>query len=184
LFLSSRVTRGTISISNVGGQPLTVSASASSAKGAALAFYLSLITLLPGLALYLVGVAMSPSLSVVTDTWDIPLRIAAASLVMIVPTTLLMLLLSSLTREQRYATFGCYVLWFLGGVGTAMLEEARVRGAWYVLSPWHMQVYAQEFIFGLRAWDDKASWSLFALGAVALGSWPLLWRRISAPMRA
>ena len=38
------------------------------------------ITMLPALALWLMGVLVSPSLSVALETWDLPLRIIVASL--------------------------------------------------------------------------------------------------------
>lgn len=43
-------------------------------------FYLALISTFPALALYVLGVLLSPSLSVVTATWDLPLRILASTL--------------------------------------------------------------------------------------------------------
>lgn len=153
-------------------------------KAGAHATYLAAITLLPGLLLYVTGLALSPGLEVMRETYALPLRVVASSVVMIVPTTLLMLVLSSLTREPRYATFGCYVLWGFGALAYAVIEAAGVKGIWYVLSPWHAQVYAQEYIFGIRELDTKATWSFAALVGVCALSVPLLWRRISAPMRS
>ena len=64
--------------------------------------YLSAISTLPALALYVLGVLLSPNLSVVSATWDLPFRIVAASMVLMLPTSILALCFSSLTQESRY----------------------------------------------------------------------------------
>ena len=49
--------------------------------------YLSVISTMPALALYVLGVLLSPNLGVVSATWDLPFRIVAASLVLMLPTS-------------------------------------------------------------------------------------------------
>ncbi len=75
--------------------------------------FLVLITTLPALGLYIFAVALSPDLSVVLDTWYLPLKIVLASAVMIVPTVSVALMLSSLTQESRFATFAMFAIWSL-----------------------------------------------------------------------
>jgi hypothetical protein len=48
--------------------------------------FLAFITTLPALALYLLGIFLSPDPSIIFWTWDIPLRILLASGVVIIPT--------------------------------------------------------------------------------------------------
>ena len=60
-------------------------------------------TMLPALLMYLLGLMLARSPNVFFETWDLPLRIIAASAVMAVPTSLLALAYSALTLESRYA---------------------------------------------------------------------------------
>jgi ABC-type transport system involved in multi-copper enzyme maturation permease subunit len=76
--------------------------------------YLSVISTLPALALYLLGILLSPNLGVVAATWDLPLRIVGASVVLMLPTSMLALCFSSLTQESRYAGFAWFAVWILG----------------------------------------------------------------------
>jgi ABC-2 type transport system permease protein len=77
-------------------------------KLAVLGAIVSLITLLPAITLWVVGVLVSPSLSIAMATWDLPLRIVAAAAAVTIPTALLALAYSSLTAESRIAAFS----WF------------------------------------------------------------------------
>ncbi len=90
-------------------------------KSAVLWFFLSTITAVPALMLYVTGVFLSPDLSVVQDTWDIPLRILGATIVLVVPTTALALCYSSFTSESRYATFSWFATWAMGFVSYGLL---------------------------------------------------------------
>lgn len=83
-------------------------------KVATLCAYLGMISAVPAIVLYLLGVVLSPSLSVMTATWDLPLRILAASAVLMIPTSALALCLSSITQESRYAGFAWFAIWILG----------------------------------------------------------------------
>lgn len=80
-------------------------------KFGVLAAIVCVITLLPAVALWLVGVLVSPSLSVAVATWDLPLRTIAAAIAVTVPTVLLALAFSSLTAESRIATFAWFATW-------------------------------------------------------------------------
>ena len=96
-------------------------------KSAVLWFFLSAITLVPALALYVVAIFMSPDLSVIGQTWDIPLRIIGATLVLVVPTTALALCYSSFTSESRYATFSWFATWAMGFVAYGVLTYSGIR---------------------------------------------------------
>jgi len=76
-----------------------------------LAAIVSLVTFVPALVLWLVGVLVSPSISVAAATWDLPLRILAAALAVTLPTVLLALAYSSVTAETRIAAFAWFATW-------------------------------------------------------------------------
>ncbi|MFM8892015.1 MAG: hypothetical protein ACKOTB_10420, partial [Planctomycetia bacterium] len=80
-------------------------------KASILAVLVAAETVLPSLALWILGVLVSPSISVAFDTWDLPLRVIAASVVLAVPTVLVALAYSSLTAESRIATFAWFATW-------------------------------------------------------------------------
>lgn len=95
-------------------------------KAGTLAAIVALITTLPALVLWGVGVGVSPSLRVAIDTWDMPLRIVAASAVLAVPTVLLALAYSSLTAESRLAAFAWFATWVWCWIAHAALTGADV----------------------------------------------------------
>ncbi len=162
-------------------------------KIAVLWFYLSLITLAPALALYLLGVFVSPDLSVIQHTWDLPLRTVVACMVLVIPTSCLALCFSSLTTESRYAAFAWYAVCFGGWVAYLALVATEVSDAevvigsgsdrWAFLSLYHALGQAQNGIFGLRnSFGISLRYGL-GLAIVTLLSLSLLHRRILSPLR-
>lgn len=168
-------------------------------KLATLWAYLSVISTLPALALYVLGVLLSPSLDVVSVTWDLPLRIMAASLVLMLPTSVLALCLSSLTQESRYAGFAWFAVWILGWftLGAATTAEAIVQqqeamrtgqqvvleqSAWTHVSLYHTLGRVQSWVFGFEEFREVQVSAGILIGITVLALLVLL-RRISAPMR-
>lgn len=169
-------------------------------KGAVLAWYMTLITALPALLVYLIGVLMSPELSVVLRTWDLPIRIFLASLALVLPAASMMLCMSSLTTESRNAGFAWYLVWVLGFVAYGYLAGAEafrqasqhqrpdmpllLVSKWTLVSPYHMLGKVQALIFGLE--DLSAPMmvpSLVMLATITTVSLVVVFRRVSAPMR-
>jgi hypothetical protein len=168
-------------------------------KLAALWAYLAMISTAPALALYVLGVLLSPKVDVVYVTWDIPLRILAASVVLMLPTSVMALCFSSLTQESRYAGFAWFAVWVLGwftyGAATsaeamnapppnAFGQEVSVteESPWTHLSLYHTLGRVQRWVFGFAEFGDV--WiSLVILIAVTLVSLAIVVHRISAPMR-
>ena len=96
-----------------------------------LALLVATITMLPALALWLMGVAVSPSVWVAVTTWDLPLRIVAASVALALPTVLMALAFSSLTTADmmRAASDEAAVQAGSGmGVGEGTRSAQRPRG--------------------------------------------------------
>lgn len=152
-------------------------------KGSVIAAYLSLITTIPGVALYVVGVMLSPDLSVVGATWDLPLRVIAASVVMIIPTASIALMFSSMTMERRNAGFGWFAFWAVGWTAYRALSRLDVAGVWWWVSLNHIIGKAQSSIFGLDR-DGGGLVALVMLAVVSLVALSIARLRILAPLRA
>ena len=157
-------------------------------------FIASIITL-PALAMYVFAVFMSPDFSVLYSTWDIPIRILIASIVVIVPTALLALALSSMTQETRFANFSWFAVWVLGhgtylavmfatAIGmnvNPMVPEVAENGLVEACS--HLSLYnclgkVQELVFGFASFDD--AWkSVTILTMLSVASMFFLYQRVS-----
>lgn len=94
-------------------------------KAGVVLFYVFLVTLFPALVLYVLSIAFSPSLGTLPDTGVMVLRIGLASGLIAVPSTLLVLCLSSVTRDSRYAAFGWFAIWVLGEVFFRVLQQVE-----------------------------------------------------------
>jgi hypothetical protein len=174
-------------------------------KSAVVWFFLTMIVTVPALVLYLVGVLLSPDLSVVLETWDIPLRIIAATGILVLPTTAVALCYSSFTSESRYASFAWFATWIMGYVSYTILTFAQVRYSgpgpanrrarnrapdweelgvdldrWRLLSPYHALGKVESWIFGLDPTDGSVYPSLLLLIAVTVVTLWIIRRRIVA----
>jgi ABC-2 type transport system permease protein len=167
-------------------------------KMATLWIFLSIISSVPALILYFLGVLLSPNIGVIAATWDLPFRIVAASMVLMIPTSVLALCYSSLTQESRYAGFAWFITWILGWVtymaataGEAMRprrfqtpEEqlALLESSWTNLSLYHTLGKVQSWVFGFSTFEEVLA-PIVILSGITVVSLMVLLRRISAPMR-
>lgn len=162
-------------------------------KSAAVWAYLLLISAVPALLLYLMGVLLSPRIEVVASTWDLPFRIVLASCILAIPTTSLALMFSSLTQESRYAAFAWFLVWILGWLTFSIMQsvEMGVQQAatqpdlhprWSLVSPFHVLGRVQQWAFGFTSFEE-----ILVPGGILLTvtgiSLAILYHRISAPMR-
>ena len=155
-------------------------------------FYLACVTAVPAIGIYSLGVLLSPQLEVLHATWDIPFRIVAASAVLMVPTSVLALCLSSLTQESRYAAFGWFAVWILGwftyGLMTS-IDAFRDGGIssretlWANVSLYHAIGRVQSWIFGFTETATAAP-SALLLCLITIVAMVILFRQVAAPMRA
>ncbi len=176
-------------------------------KSLILWFFLALITTIPALSLYVVGVLLSPQLDVIGLTWDIPPRILAASCVLMLPTASVALACSAMTIESRYAAFSWFALWIIGWVSYSVLSfgerlentpirvpRPRRRGGlievldfqsrWELVSPYHLLGRVQQWVFGMYP-EDKEIWPyLLVLGTVTLVSLWFVHRKLRARLQA
>ena len=164
-----------------------------------LTFFIVGVTTLPAIALYLFAVMLSPDLSVLPGTWDIPLRILASTVFLVIPTASLALMLSSLTQETRFASFAWFAIWALGhGAWFAILISQTIRmnsdpfepevmqsaivQQWSVLSMYNNLGDIQNWVFGFSPLHEV--WpGIAALGAITAFSLFVLYRRIKSNIR-
>ncbi len=164
------------------------------------ATFIALVTTLPAIGLYLFGVLMSPDLSVVTSTWDVPLRIIVGTVVLTVPTVSVALMFSSLTQESRFASFSWFAFFAIGHAawlavvfgyafrnGRAMpfdmslMEEPSVK-LWGLLSLFNNIGEVQGWVFGFSPFSD--AWpGMLVLLLITVFSLVVIYRQISSPMR-
>jgi len=93
-------------------------------KGMAVAVPVSLITLVPGLLLYFFHAAFRDEWFLLVTNARILFAIVLFSLLVIVSGTLLILAISSLTKQGRYAAFGFIMMVIGGAVLSNMLRSA------------------------------------------------------------
>lgn len=79
-------------------------------KAVALGGMVASVTLLPSLLLYAISIGFSPSLETVVHTLPVLVDLVVASLAVIVPVTLVLLTLSSLTKQARFAAIAWAVI--------------------------------------------------------------------------
>lgn len=171
-------------------------------KSAVIWFFLAVVATAPAFLLYLLGVLLSPDFSVIGQTWDIPLRIIAASVVLLIPTTMLAILYSAMTSESRYATFAWFATWAMGFVAYQFLtfSPAAMQGKrppsrrgpvdwealgvdldrWRWLSPYHTLGKVESWVFGLDSTDGSVLPSILLLTVITVVGFFIVRRRITA----
>ena len=164
------------------------------------ATFIMLVSTLPAMALYLFAILMSPDLSVFWSTWDVPLRILAGTVVLVVPTVSLALMLSSLTQETRFASFGWFAVFALGHgawmaivfstalkkgmampLDPAVMEDTDVK-RWSLLSLYNNIGDVQSWVFGFSSWQQVMP-SMIMLVVITIVSVVIMYRQISSPLR-
>lgn len=119
-------------------------------------FFIFVITLFPALLLYAISIAFSPDLGTLVATAPILARIFAAALVVGVPASMVALLLSSLTRDYRIATFAWMALWIVGWVAHATITFEMETHEAFQAPQWAL-------ILSLREVATNASAAVFDL---------------------
>jgi len=171
-------------------------------KASVVWFYIAAISTAPALALYGLGVLLSPNLGVVADTWDLPFRILAASVLLMVPTTALILMFSSLTTESRYAGFAWFATWVLGWVTYVVLSVIEFQAdfenfefddpsnsfaetsRWSFVSLYHMLGQIQGWVFGLEGSLGSVLPLIVVVAVITGVATTVLLRRVAGQVRA
>jgi ABC-2 type transport system permease protein len=174
-------------------------------KAAVVLFFVALVTLFPGILLYIVSIAFSPTIAAFWQTAGMLLRIVAAFAVIAIPATLVALLFSSLASDVRYASIGWVSFWMLGWVAYEVLtaQPALARAKWVFLTSFFQtnstltasifDVAAQLKAIGVESGPPRimallqprypADLALWFMGGLSVVSLIGIFRRISAPMR-
>lgn len=157
-------------------------------KAATVALFVACISLMPGLLLYATGVLLSPDISIVLHTWDIPLRVIGVSVVMIIPTVSLALMLSSLTTESRFASFAWFGVWIFGAIAFIVIRGFTAPGSDHspleLLSLYHVIFEVQGWLLDLERQNVVDIGSRIALlTMITVVSLTVLFKRVSAPMQ-
>jgi hypothetical protein len=168
-------------------------------KAAVIYFLLFLMAAVPSLLIYLSGLFLSTDTSAVMHTWDIPLRILLATLVLMIPTTAIALAMSALTQESRYAGFAWFAFWIIGAVSYQVLwfaDQAR-RGerpqrmeylgdynSWMLFSPYETLGYMQMQIFGLTQGEPFVWGPWMVAGVISILGYIIAHRRVARMLKA
>ena len=174
-------------------------------KSGVLVGLLACVTLLPSLFLYLLSILFSPSLETIVQTAPVALTIVLASLATIVPASLIVLALSSLTRQPRFATVAWFVICLFGPIAHQVMQATRElqdNGWTFLLSLPHTVRAVQLGLYDVRGRvgdlalnrdmielsgaltaSDSALRAAVWLGLICVGCVLLLLRRVDSPTR-
>jgi ABC-2 type transport system permease protein len=86
------------------------------------AAFLGMVTVVPAIVAYLAGMLLSLDVTIVRDTFGLLLSAIAYGAIIAVSAGLLILALSSLTRNSRYVVLFWLGIWFLSGITSTVLE--------------------------------------------------------------
>lgn len=151
------------------------------------ATFVSLVLLLPQLLLYLFAVLLSPDISVVAYTWDLPIRCVVMFVAVATPAILLALMLSSLTVETRFATFGWFAIWIFGLVAFIVMRNTSQDVSGIVLRLGVLFLLFGDVavnVLGFSGIDSHFdTQAIFVVGLSAICA-TVIFRKVSAPMKA
>jgi hypothetical protein len=162
-------------------------------------FLLFMMAAVPSLLIYVAGLFLSTDPWAFAQTWDLPLRILGATLVLMIPTTAVALAMSALTQESRYAGFAWFAFWVVGAVSYQVLWlAAQVRrgidpermeflgeyNSWMLFSPYETLGYMQMQIFGL-AQGEPWAWGPWVVAiAMSILGYGIAYRRVARMLKA
>jgi ABC-2 type transport system permease protein len=91
-----------------------------------IAWFLAMVLIFPSLIAYVLGFAFSRDLSILRDTAPLLLASVGYGLIVSVSAGLLILALSSLSRNSRYIALAWLAVWFVTSIGALVLEQIHV----------------------------------------------------------
>ena len=143
--------------------------------------FVAIVTLVPGLLLYIVGVVLSKSIAVVPQTWSTPVGIIGGYVVLALTTGSVALMCSSFTRRTGYAAMIWGAVVVLSDVGYALLRETLAVDWAYMLSLRANVLQTTGALLRVMM-PYESDWfpSFFVLAAVVTVSWAVLLRRTAA----
>lgn len=159
-------------------------------KGMVLIVLLVLTSTIPALGVYVIGLALSPDTSTFWQTWDMPVRIVAASVTFALPTAALAIFFSAFTSESRYASFAWFATWALGWVtygtltstdlmGTVATVDPQIR----IVSPYHALGEIQAAVFGVLPNASDALPAMLLASVLTVVALMITYERLAAQLR-
>ncbi len=163
-------------------------------KACVLFFLLALVTTIPALIVYVTGLLFSPNPWAIAETWDLPIRILSATVVLVIPTSAVALAFSSLTQESRYAGFAWFAFWVVGAVTYQALwladrdgpwDEVSIEPSrWLLFSPYETLGHLQQEVFGLVGPDYQRISPWVACVVVSILGYGVAYWRVSRMLKA
>jgi ABC-2 type transport system permease protein len=164
-------------------------------KACVLFFLLAMITTVPALIVYFVGILLSSSPEAILQTWDLPLRILVASLTLMLPTTAVALAFSSMTQESRFAGFAWFAAWIMTTITYGVLTSltmirdqsdpsSLLRERWMLVSPYQTLGHLQETVFGLTPDSKYQIMPWIVVGLVTLVGFGIAYWRVARTLKA
>jgi ABC-2 type transport system permease protein len=109
-----------------------------------IAWFLSLVIIVPSLLAYLSGLAFSLDITVVRDTFPLMLGCLAYGAIIVLSAGTLILGLSSLSRNSRYIALFWVALWFVSGLVGLVLDTVNTEQRRFHRYQREMEVYQAE----------------------------------------
>jgi ABC-2 type transport system permease protein len=89
------------------------------------AWFLGMVLIVPSLIAYILGLVFSLDLTIITDTFRLLLSCIGYGLVMTLSAGILILALSSLSRNSRYVALFWLAIWIVGGIVGTVMENVN-----------------------------------------------------------
>ncbi len=149
-------------------------------KLAVIGILLGCLTLIPGLLLFLEH-SLLGGLSFFTENYWLPFSIIGYSVIIILPTSLLILLFSSLTTNPRYAIIGFSAVWFGSPVVYEVLKGITRTSKVGIVSIWaNYDILGTTLFGGLPDYSLHWVWPLLVQSALIVFCLFVLRHRIRA----
>jgi ABC-2 type transport system permease protein len=88
-------------------------------------FFLAMVTIVPSLVAYILGVLFSMDFAIVPETFRLLVSSVAYGLIITLSAGLLILALSSLSRNSRYVALFWVGIWFVSGIASTVLQSVE-----------------------------------------------------------
>jgi ABC-2 type transport system permease protein len=136
--------------------------------------FLGMVMILPSIIAYVFGLLFSLDIKLIADTWKILAGSIIYGLVVSVSAGLLILALSSLSRNSRYVALFWLGLWFVGGTVSLVLQQANFHERMYAarMSAFDDDLMAQQNEALKHDWRPLVSYTanLSRIGQELLGT--------------
>jgi len=143
--------------------------------------FVAMVTCVPAVLIYVVGVILSKSIHIVADTWPTLLGIFGACLLTTVVAGVIVLACSSLSRRSGYVALVWAMLLVLSDAAYGLVRKTMGLGWSHLLSVRANVAQVISQIFAVKP-EYKFDWfaSVFVLAAVVVLAVGLLYRRVQA----